>query len=95
MIHFNVEMRTDFSEIQKQILKIPKIIFLVRTLVETDLFAIVPIPSFEEFFRLKDILQTTKGIKEIQFDLDYLFSLSIQESFQLMFNRNRELLDIL
>ena len=33
--------------------------------------------------------------KEIQFELDYLFSLSIHDRFQLMFNRNRELLDIL
>lgn len=33
--------------------------------------------------------------KEIQFELDYLFSLSIQERFQLMFNRNRELLNLL
>lgn len=33
--------------------------------------------------------------KEIQFELDYLSSLSIHERFQLMLNRNRELLDIL
>jgi hypothetical protein len=33
--------------------------------------------------------------KEIQFELDFLFSLSIHERFQLMLNRNRELLDIL
>jgi hypothetical protein len=33
--------------------------------------------------------------KEIQFELDYIFSLSIHERFQLMLNRNRELLDIL
>ena len=33
--------------------------------------------------------------KEIQFELDYLFSLTVQERFQMMMNRNRELLDIL
>jgi hypothetical protein len=33
--------------------------------------------------------------KEIQFELDFLFSLSIHERFQLMLNRNQELLDIL
>ena len=33
--------------------------------------------------------------KEIQFELDFLFSLSLHERFQLMLNRNRELLDIL
>jgi len=33
--------------------------------------------------------------KEILFELDYIFSLSIYERFQLMLNRNRELLDIL
>ena len=33
--------------------------------------------------------------KEIQFELDYLFSLTVQERFQLMMNRNRELLNIL
>ena len=33
--------------------------------------------------------------KEIQFELDFLFTLSIHERFQLMLNRNRELLDIL
>ena len=33
--------------------------------------------------------------KEIQFELDFLFSLSIHERFQLMLNRNEELLDIL
>ena len=33
--------------------------------------------------------------KEIQFELDFLFSLSIQERFQLLLNRNIELLKIL
>ena len=33
--------------------------------------------------------------KEIQFELDYLFSLTVQERFWLMMNRNRELLNIL
>jgi len=33
--------------------------------------------------------------KEIQFELDYLFSLTVQERFRLMMNRNRELLTIL
>ena len=33
--------------------------------------------------------------KEIQFELDFLFSLSVHERFQLMLNRNQELLDIL
>ena len=33
--------------------------------------------------------------KEIQFELDFLFSLSLHERFQLLLNRNRELLDIL
>ena len=33
--------------------------------------------------------------KEIIFELDYLFSLSIRERFQLMFNRNRELINLL
>ena len=33
--------------------------------------------------------------KEIQFELDYLFSLTVKERFQLMMNRNRELLNIL
>jgi hypothetical protein len=33
--------------------------------------------------------------KEIQFELDFLFSLSIHERFKLMLNRNQELLDIL
>ena len=33
--------------------------------------------------------------KEIQFELDYLFSLTVQERFQLMMNRNRELFNIL
>ena len=33
--------------------------------------------------------------KEILFELDYLFSLSIRERFQLMFNRNRELINLL
>jgi hypothetical protein len=33
--------------------------------------------------------------KEIQFELDYLYSLSIHERFQLMLNRNRELLNLL
>jgi Lrp/AsnC family transcriptional regulator for asnA, asnC and gidA len=69
MIHFNVEMRTDFSEIQKKILNIPNLIVLVKTIGETDMFAIVPIASFEEFFKLKGILQTTKGIEAIKIDL--------------------------
>ena len=33
--------------------------------------------------------------KEIQFELDFLLSFSIQERFQLMFSRTRELLEIL
>jgi hypothetical protein len=33
--------------------------------------------------------------KEILFELSYLFSLSIHERFQLMLNRNRELINIL
>ena len=33
--------------------------------------------------------------KEIQFELDYLFSLTVQERFKLMMNRNRELFNIL
>jgi len=33
--------------------------------------------------------------KEIQFELDFLFSLTVQERFQLMMNRNRELLNLL
>ena len=33
--------------------------------------------------------------KEIQFELDFLFSLTLQERFQMMMIRNRELLDIL
>ena len=33
--------------------------------------------------------------KEIIFELKYLFSLSIYERFQLMLNRNRELINIL
>jgi len=69
MIHFNVEMNTDFSEIQKELFNIPNLIVLVKTIGETDMFAIVPIASFEDFFKLKGILQTTKGIKEIQIDL--------------------------
>jgi len=33
--------------------------------------------------------------KEIIFELNYLLSLSIRERFQLMFNRNRELINLL
>jgi hypothetical protein len=33
--------------------------------------------------------------KEIQFELDYISSLSIHDRFQLMYNRNKELLDLL
>ena len=33
--------------------------------------------------------------KEITFELNYLLSLSIRERFQLMFNRNRELINLL
>ena len=33
--------------------------------------------------------------KEIQLELDYLISLTVQERFQLMMNRNQELLNIL
>ncbi len=33
--------------------------------------------------------------KEILFELNYLFTLSIRERFQLMINRNRELIQLL
>ena len=45
----------------------------------------------------KTILKLTEydEEKEIIFELNYLLSLSIRERFQLMFNRNRELINLL
>ncbi len=45
----------------------------------------------------KTILKLTEydEEKEIIFELNYLFSLSIRERFQLMLNRNRELINLL
>jgi hypothetical protein len=40
-------------------------------------------------------LSETDEEKEIQFELDYLSSLTVLERFQLMMNRNQELIDIL
>jgi hypothetical protein len=40
-------------------------------------------------------LNETDEEKEIQFELDYLSSLTVLERFQLMMNRNQELLNIL
>lgn len=69
MIYFNIKLGTDFSELQKSLLKIPNLIVLVKTLGDTDMLAIVPVVTFEEFFKLKASFRSIPGIEIVQIDL--------------------------
>jgi Lrp/AsnC family transcriptional regulator for asnA, asnC and gidA len=69
MIHFNIKSRIDASELQKSLLGIPNLIVLNKTLGETDMLAILPIRTIEDFFKTKAIFHSINAIKVIHVNL--------------------------
>jgi Lrp/AsnC family transcriptional regulator for asnA, asnC and gidA len=74
MIFIKTATGTNISNIQKELLKQSNVIALNKTLGDWDIFATIPIASFEDFFRIGQQFRKIKGIKTMQFDLNPPFS---------------------
>jgi Lrp/AsnC family transcriptional regulator for asnA, asnC and gidA len=70
MIHFNIKPRVDASKLQKSLLSIPNLIVLNKTLGETDMLAILPIATIEDFFKTKAIFHSINAIKIVHINLN-------------------------
>jgi DNA-binding Lrp family transcriptional regulator len=69
MIYFNIKQGTNISELQKRLLSIPNLIVLIKTIGETDMLAIIPITTLEEYFELKATLSTINEMEVVQINI--------------------------
>jgi DNA-binding Lrp family transcriptional regulator len=69
LVYFNIKSGADIFELQKTLLKITNLIVLDKTLGKTDMLAVLPISTVEDFLRLKAKFNKNKQIKGVQFDI--------------------------
>ena len=70
MIFFNITSKTNSSELQMSLLSIPNLIILNKMLGNTDMLAVFPIRTIQEFFKIKAIFYAIEGIEVIQIDIN-------------------------
>lgn len=70
MIFITIEPGTSFVDLQKQLLKIPNLITLMKTIGKCDLLAVVPLMTFTELFELETMFLTVKGIKKAHININ-------------------------
>jgi len=66
MIYIKTALGTKVVDIHKKILGIPNVIMLGKVMGECDLFAVVPVASFEELFELDRQFREIDGIEKVQ-----------------------------
>lgn len=73
MIYLKIAIGTDFVSLQKELLAIPNLIILVKTIGEADLLAIVPLATFDELFNLEATFREMKGIQVVKINVNPTF----------------------
>jgi DNA-binding Lrp family transcriptional regulator len=73
MIYLKIEIGTDFAQLQKQLLAIPNLIILVKTIGESDMLAITPIATFEDLFKIEAKFRNIKGVNVVQINVNPTF----------------------
>ena len=69
MIYFNIKPGTNIPELQEKLLSIPNLIVLVKTIGETDMLAISPIATLEEYFKIKATLSKINEIEVVEVNI--------------------------
>ena len=70
IVYMKIEFGTDFAFLQKELLAIPNLTILVKTIGEADLMAITPLATFDELFNLEATLRAMKGIQVVKINVN-------------------------
>lgn len=68
-INFSIKSGKDASKVRKELMNIPNLIVLTKTLKINEMFAIIPIRNIEEFFKIKALFHSIIGLELIQIRL--------------------------
>lgn len=70
MVYIKTALGTKVGDIHERILRIPNVIILGKIIGECDLFAVVPVASFEELFDLDRQFREIEGVEKLQVNVN-------------------------